>query len=222
MPHHAILFDLDQTLLNRHDSLIQFCDWQATQQFGFDPVTTQRYINRFVALDADGAVWKDQVYAQLKPEFGITDSVQDLVASYLNDFQNFCIPFPKVPETIQQLHAQGYRLGLISNGRTPFQQQNFHSLGLNGYFSSIVVSAAVGLRKPDPAIFLFACQQLELAPEQCIFIGDNERADIQGAQSVGMTAIRFDPPQSVLSATASCASARFNDFSNLIPIIQAL
>ena len=44
----------------------------------------------------------------------------------------------------------------------------------------------MGLRKPDPEIFNLACKQLDVFPEQCVFIGDNELADIQGAKNVGM------------------------------------
>lgn len=221
--YQAILFDLDQTLLNRHDSLIAFCRWQAQYHFHFSTPLTAQYIQRFVELDANGAVWKDQVYAQLKQEFDISDQVEELVELYLDQFQNFCQPFNDVLKTLAKLHQQGYKLGLISNGRTPFQEQNFASLGLCDYFSCIIVSEAVGLRKPEAEIFLLACNHLNLPPQHCIFIGDNELADIQGAQAVGMTAIRFDPTSVVApSITPSQASARFNDYAQLIKIIDQL
>jgi len=123
---------------------------------------------------------------------------------------------------IVQLHSNGYLLGLISNGRTPFQQHNFQSLGFSHYFSTVIVSEAVGLRKPDPAIFSLACQQLKCLPQQCIFIGDNELADIQGAQNAGLTAIRFDPPNEKHTATVSQATARISDFSKLFNVINHL
>lgn len=225
MQHYrAVLFDLDQTLLNRHQSLIQFCQWQALDNFKFNPTITAQFVQRFIALDANGSVWKDQVYTQLKHEFDIPDAVDTLVDQYLHQFNLFCIPNASVPAMIQQLHKSGYLLGLISNGRSPFQQHNFYSLGLSQYFSSIIVSEAVGLRKPDSAIFFLACQQLKQRPSQCIFVGDNELADVRGAQSAGLTAIRFDPPTSIehLSLSQSHATACINDFSQLLNVIQYL
>ncbi len=220
--YQAILFDLDQTLLNRHASLIAFCRWQARDLLHFSTPQIEQYTQRFLALDANGAVWKDQVYAQLKLEFNIPDDVQDLVALYLSQFQNFCQSFKQVPETLHKLHQQGFKLGLISNGRTPFQEQNFSRLGLGDYFSCIIVSEAVGLRKPEAEIFLLACSHLDLSAQQCIFIGDNEYADIQGAQAVGMSAIRFDPPSANLNISSTQAKARFSEYSQLIAVIDQL
>lgn len=116
MQHYrAVLFDLDQTLLNRHQSLIQFCQWQACEYFKFDSATTALFVQHFITLDANGAVWKDQVYTQLKQEFDIPDTVDTLVELYLHQFNLFCIPNASVPAIIQQLHKSGYLLGLISN-----------------------------------------------------------------------------------------------------------
>lgn len=95
---------------------------------------------------------------------------------YLHDFNRFCLAFEGVEHSIQMLYQAGYRLGLVSNGKTPFQEQNFQAL------SSVLVSEAVGLRKPELAIFELASQQLAVQAEQCIFVGDNEHADILGAK----------------------------------------
>ena len=73
-------------------------------------------------------------------------------------------------------------MGLVSNGKTPFQEHNFYALGITDYFSTIVISEAIGLRKPDPAIYLYTCTQLGCNPSDCIFIGDNPKADIEGAK----------------------------------------
>ncbi len=88
---------------------------------------------------------------------------------------------------------KGYTLGLVSNGKTPFQEKNFYALELTDYFSIIVISEAIGLRKPDPEIYLYTCNQLDCKPSECIFIGDNPKADIEGAKKIGMKTIYFHP-----------------------------
>lgn len=224
--YRAILFDLDQTLLNRHDSLIQFCQWQAQHELHLAKNIAEQFVQRFIELDANGSLWKDQVYAELIASFQLTSSVSQLLQSYVEQFQYFCQPFPHVLESIQDLHRQGFELGLISNGKSPFQQHNFNQLGLSEFFSCIIVSEAVQLRKPDPKIFQLACQQLQLQPEQCIFIGDNELADIQGAQNAGLLSLRFYPPSAIPSLLkmrdSTQAHGYFDDFAALPKLIHSL
>ena len=190
----VLLFDLDQTLLNRHESLLRFLDWQVNFLQLVPQHLKAEFIQRFITLDDHGQVWKDQVYTQLIAEFNITTfSMEALLQNYITDFNKFCVAFEQVPETIQQLHAAGYRLGLISNGKSPFQEHNFYALGLTEYFSCVIVSEAVGLRKPDPQIFHLACERLNCQPADCIFMGDHPEADIRGAKNAGMYVIYFHP-----------------------------
>lgn len=209
----AILFDLDQTLLDRTHSLKLFLIWQIQSLQLVLVSQQQRFIQRFLELDANGSVWKDKVYQQLIAEFEITQvSTQDLLDMYLHEFNRFCVAYVGVENTIQKIAQAGYKLGLISNGKTPFQERNFEALALSQYFSSIVISEAVGLRKPDSAIFELATQQLSVKPEQCIFVGDNEQADILGAQKAGMKTIFFNQDPHVHSKYADANLHHFSDF----------
>lgn len=216
----AVIFDLDQTLLDRTTSLIKFLTWQINF---FQLVTAddrEPFIQRFLELDDNGKVWKDRVYENLIHEFSIQGHAKEiLLASYINDFNKFSCCFEHVENIIIQLKQQGYLIGLISNGRTPFQEHNFYALGLTEYFSSIIVSEAVGLRKPDPAIFLLSCQQLGVHPQDCIFVGDNELADIQAAQAVGMKTIFFHPNPAISSAIAD---ANFHHYEKLMTILGSI
>ena len=57
--------------------------------------------------------------------------------------------------------------------------------GLRHYFRSIIESAVVGVRKPDPAIFSLGVQALGLKPQEVLVIGDSLRKDIEPARSIG-------------------------------------
>ena len=187
-----ILFDLDQTLLNRHQSLISFLNWQINFLQLVPQIKKTEFIERFLELDQNGKVWKDIVYEQLIQEFAINNvEANELLQIYINDFNKFCVPFEDATETIQNLVSKGHTLGLISNGKSPFQENNFKALGFNEYFSSVIVSAAVKLRKPDSKIFEYASAQLNCTPEQCIFVGDSAEADMFGAKNAGMKTIYF-------------------------------
>lgn len=188
----AVIFDLDQTLLDRSTSLKNFIHWQTNFLQLVPEDQKSDFINRFIELDANGSVWKDRVYAQLIQEFEIKEySVNELLQIYIQDFNKFSTSFLDVEETIKKLNRNGIKLGLISNGKTPFQEHNFRALGIHCYFQSVLVSEAVGLRKPDPAIFQLACEQLAVKVDEAIFIGDNYEVDIEGGRDAGLHAIYF-------------------------------
>ena len=214
---NILLFDLDQTLLNRNDSLIRFISWQVNFFQLVPQQLKDAFIKRFVELDNNGNVWKDIVYSQLIKDFDIKKiTVDELLKSYITDFNKFSTAFENVEKTLQRLKKQRYTLGLVSNGKTPFQEHNFYALGITEYFSTIVVSEAVGLRKPDPAIFLYACTQLNCNPSDCIFIGDNPKADIEGAKNVGMKTIFFHPTLTLDQPFSDASIHHYDDLEKTI------
>lgn len=191
----AVLFDLDETLLDRTQSLMQFVEQQYTR---FDVhlrhIPKETFVQRFVALDARGVVWKDQVYQQLIVEQKIIGiDWQTLLDDYMAHFAASCVGFPHLQEMLEALAARGYTLGIVTNGRSPFQERNIVALGIEHCFSVILVSEAEGVRKPEPEIFLRAAQRLGVRVEEVVFVGDNPQADIAGAQRCGMRAIWFTP-----------------------------
>lgn len=216
----AILFDLDQTLLDRNTSLIKFVEWQVNFFQLVPQQNKQDFIARFIELDNNGSVWKDLVYSQLLEDFNIKSfNVETLLESYVNDFNKFSSSFERVPETIQNLYNKGYKLGLVSNGKSPFQENNFYALGINEFFSTIIVSEAIGIRKPDIRIFEYACKELGYIPNECIFVGDNPKADIEGAHKAEMKTIFFHPDPSIYSPLAD---KKINHYDQLETAINKL
>ena len=67
-------------------------------------------------------------------------------------------------------------------------------LGLLDRFQEVIISAEVGIEKPDPAIFEHALQRLGRAPERAVHVGDTWNDDILGARKFGMKAIWLAPP----------------------------
>jgi putative hydrolase of the HAD superfamily len=57
-----------------------------------------------------------------------------------------------------------------------------------------VYSVELGVCKPDPAIYLAACDQLRVAAEECVYVGDGGSRELSGAAAVGMTAVRLSAP----------------------------
>ncbi len=190
-PIEAVLFDMDETLLDRQASLRAFALAQhARHPDLLGAGTADEFADRFLALDDNGRLWKDQVYQRILTENGIaTLDAQTLLDEYLAGFCQYCVGFPDLRETLDALKEMGLRLGIITNGLYPFQQRNFEALGVTDYFETVVVSDAEQIRKPDPEIFRRALSRLGSTPATTVFVGDNPDADIRGAQRVGMRAV---------------------------------
>lgn len=95
-------------------------------------------------------------------------------------------------ETLSDLAAAGYRLGVISNADGRIEAL-LESVGLRGHFEFVVDSELFGVTKPDPEIFLEGCRRMELPPEECLYVGDLYPVDYLGATRAGLQAVLFDP-----------------------------
>ena len=216
----AVIFDLDETILDRSTSLIDFLQWQVDFILRDEVVQKKAFVKRFIELDNHGKLWKDKVYSALISEFKITGwTAQELLQLYELSFCAFCKPKPNVMNAITSLYEAGYQIGLISNGISPFQERNFYALGVQKYFSSILVSDAVGIRKPEAAIFELGCRALGVDKHKAVYIGDNPIADIKGAKAAGLKTI-FIPSR--LVDQCELADEICADFSLLPGIVDKL
>lgn len=103
------------------------------------------------------------------------------------------VPRPDAVPTLEELRRRGHRLGMISAcsaevpevwAQTPF----------DGLFHSTVFSCAVGVSKPDRRIYRIACDELDVEPGDCLFVGDGANDELPGAERAGMTALQLRPP----------------------------
>jgi putative hydrolase of the HAD superfamily len=94
-------------------------------------------------------------------------------------------PDEEMIEAVRRARAAGIRTGLISNswGRTIYDQALIESL-----FDAVVISGDVGLHKPQPEIYLLACERLGIEPADAVFV-DDLRENCAGAEAVGITAV---------------------------------
>lgn len=99
--------------------------------------------------------------------------------------------FPEVETVLAECGKRGVLTGIISNwdSRLP---EICRTLGLADYFRFILASAAVGVAKPNPAIFHMALTQAGVSASEALHIGDLESDDVQGARAAGLDAILLD------------------------------
>ena len=99
-------------------------------------------------------------------------------------------------DVIRGLHAD-YRTGIISNALSDTRRVLVDTWRIVDAFDVIILSAEVGVMKPEPRIYHLALQSLSVEPQEAVFIDDFER-NVQGAQNVGLHAIHFRTPQQAL------------------------
>lgn len=106
-------------------------------------------------------------------------------------------PQPAMWEAVRALRDRGVRTALVSN-----------SWGLDGYparlselFDAMVISGDVGLRKPDPQIYLLGAARIGLPPGDCVFV-DDLPGNLVPAARLGMAVIRHTDPASSVAALA--------------------
>ena len=107
-------------------------------------------------------------------------------------------PEETMVDAVRAVRGAGLKTGLISN-----------SWGLGIYdraptelFDVAVISGEVGLHKPQPEIYRLACERLEVAPAEAVFV-DDLRENCEGAEAVGMTALLHrDPSETVAKLEA--------------------
>ncbi|MDQ2939517.1 MAG: HAD family phosphatase [Actinomycetota bacterium] len=87
-------------------------------------------------------------------------------------------------EAVGRARDAGVPTGLISNSWV----MDHYTDEIRSLFDEVVISAEVGLHKPQPEIYLLAAERLGVGPEDCVFV-DDLRENCTGAEAVGMTAV---------------------------------
>ena len=100
-----------------------------------------------------------------------------------------------IPGTMELLDylKPKYHLHLITNGFQEVQHTKLSGSGLEPYFETLTVSEEVGVKKPNPEIFLYALNKAHAKAEESLVIGDEMAVDIDGARAAGIDQIFFNP-----------------------------
>ncbi len=219
----AVLFDYSGTLFRLEQEESWFDD--ITDDFGnaWDPEAQTELMRRMTApsgqltelaeeyrdawdnRDLDPAMHR-KVYLEVLRHSGVDDSQAQRLYGKLID-PDCWVPYPDTVEVMRRLHAAGVRIGVVSNIAFDIRPA-FERIGVAGLVDEVLMSYVEGVIKPDPKLFLRACERLEVDPRQALMIGDSEEAD-GGAADVGCDVALVDPlptsqrPDALLTAISA-------------------
>jgi FMN phosphatase YigB (HAD superfamily) len=120
------------------------------------------------------------------------DMARPMHTHMLNSYKPRSIVPPELPAALSSLQDAGIALGVISNRSQPYADE-LVDLGLAPYFTYSLAAGEIDSWKPDPGIFLHACQHVKVQPDQAAYVGDNYFADVIGARRAGLTPVLLDP-----------------------------
>jgi putative hydrolase of the HAD superfamily len=99
--------------------------------------------------------------------------------------------FADVLPAVKALKDRGILLGVISNASRELSR-HCQEVGLMPYLDVVLTSQEAGARKPEPLIFLTALNKINIPAAEAIFVGDQYKADVQGARGAGMSPVLLD------------------------------
>lgn len=180
----AVLFDLDGTLIDSAPDLGAAADKMRVDR-GMPSLPAAHY-RPMAGAGARGMV---------KVAFGLDPDHPDfetLKAEFLNNYEQAMTVhtrvFDTVPELIADILRRGLHWGVVTNKAMRFTAPLTAAMPLFASASSIVGGDSTPHAKPHPAPLLLAAQQLGVAPEQCLYVGDDER-DMVAGKSAGMLTV---------------------------------
>ncbi len=215
----AVIFDLDNTILDRTSTFSNFTN--SLLKTYFDHLdSTKELFDRIIYLDQDGYKDKSELFSELIEElpWKAKPQITELLDFYSMEYVKSAVLRKQAREVV--IHSRKkYKTGLITNGKTSIQYGKIDQLGIRNDFDLIIVSEEVGIKKPDPRIFEMAINKLELRPEECIYIGDHPINDIDGAARIGMETVWIKVNQPWKDGLMAKPLYSLNQLSDLLELL---
>ncbi|MCC9022356.1 HAD family hydrolase [Bacillus nakamurai] len=191
----SILFDLDNTLLNRQKTFENYLDTFISKYIFYNsPIEKKEIKNKIIVMDNKGDKDKKELFAELQHrlKWRLIPSVDYLVEEYKTIFAKNSIVMDGTFEVLTFCRNKNFKLGIITNGESFYQKIKLNNTNLNCFFDFILISEEFGKAKPHCSIFKFAIDKMAINPQKSIFIGDNLISDIYGASRLGFYTVWYN------------------------------
>lgn len=222
----TLLFDLDGTLIDSAPDLALAVN-DTLVQLNLSPYP-ESTIRSWVGNGA-----KVLIERALSGSATISENLDPALAEkalglFLTSYQNnLCIHsklYDGVLSSLQTLKALGYKLAVVTNKPERFIEPILAGLNLTGLFEVLVGGDTLAQKKPDPSPLHFACQQMNVAIEQCLMIGDSRNdilaAKAAGAQSIGLT-YGYNYGQPIADSNPEWVFDNFADLLNILKPVNS-
>jgi putative hydrolase of the HAD superfamily len=196
----AVLFDLDDTLFDhKHSRLAGLAALQTKhpQLASVALSELEREHEKLLSVDyidvldkkismADGTTRRLAKLCQL---YDLNLSLEDAQATgnlYSKIYAENRRAVPGSKDLLIALKTRGVTVGIVSNGLVEAQEEKLAVCGFGGLLDFLVVSEAVGYKKPSPEIFQAGLAKAGVLPSEAVFVGDSWSSDVSPAAALGL------------------------------------
>ncbi|GAA4598132.1 HAD family hydrolase [Planotetraspora phitsanulokensis] len=179
------LFDLDNTLI---DLDAAFVSW--AEEFAEDHGLGQDGVGWLLSLDRNGLPHRELFFRAVRDQFRLSHPVEDLWAAYRRRMPYLVECRPEVLAGLSELRAEGWRVGIVTNGMADNQLGKIQRTGLADVVHGYALSGAEGIRKPDIGLFEIAAQRCGATLSMGGWmVGDHFIKDIAGGRTASLRTV---------------------------------
>lgn len=182
MRFKAVLFDLDGTLLDTLADIAGAAN-RALQAHGLPTHPTDDY--RFMVGDGARNLVFRMLPADRRDESTVEECYRAYRAEYARSWNVRTRPYPGIEPMLDEVHSRGLRLAVLSNKPHDFTVKCVEHYLSRWPFAAVLGATSDFAHKPDPGSALHIAQQLEIPPQEFIYLGDTA-TDMQTAVNAGM------------------------------------
>ncbi len=188
----AILFDLDQTLIDfitmKKKASEKAAQAMVKAGLKIDKKTAGKELFDFYLKNGiDGNTAFQEFIKKHNGE--MSDKIlAAALNAYLDAKRHYVKPYPDVIPTLKKLKKKGLKLAIVTDAPRLKAYMRLDSMGITDFFDVVVGFEDTGEAKPSSLPFRKALKELNVKPEEAIMVGDWPEKDILGAQKAGMKA----------------------------------
>ncbi len=203
MRYDAVLFDNGGTLTHRSSPVVAACSLAARLGVEIPEEVAARYWRRSKehsrTLMAEKRLRRNLSRQDHRAAYVTGYSPFDEIAAGLANLMydewktnpQTMVPYPDTPAVLKSFAGAGIPIAIVSNTGWSIDE-GYVATGLDAFIQTFVLSCDLGVAKPDPLLFLTACERLGAAPDRTLMVGNNRLAD-SGSICVGCCCLILPP-----------------------------
>lgn len=135
-----------------------------------------------------GNINKDMEACGMEPSEENFRKCDEIVKEFLDSADKNAPLYPGIDSLLRKLKSDGYKLGIVSNGRKEVIQAKMKKYGIEDTLDCIIGYEQVNKTKPDPEGLLKCLKELKVKPKRALYVGDMEN-DIKAAKAARVKVI---------------------------------
>ncbi|RYF29400.1 MAG: HAD family phosphatase [Chloroflexi bacterium] len=191
---NTVIFDVGGVLIKQDAVMAE----DLTHELDLDQTTLKHIFTNQIARLGSGKIDESEFWRQLTNEYGVrpVDVSENLLG---RAFAKNLEAHVKIMQLVKELGLSDYQLVVLSN-TIEAHAKALRAAGIYDDFDQLFLSHEVGLRKPDPEIYKYVLNSLDVIPEATLFIDDDAK-NVEAAKALGMNGIVFTNEDQVVANT---------------------